>query len=510
MDQHHHPSIHARTDPDLVACISAESGERQTYGALEAASNQVAHWFRGNGYMPGDSVVILCENSSRYYELVWGAHRAGLYYTPVSWHSTAEELSYIVKDSDARALLVSSRFSDIAVAATPMIEPSVERLSLFSSIPGFSDFDAACDQHDTSPITDEVSGREMLYTSGTTGNPKGVKFPLSGTTIETPSPGDWFYQREGYRPGAVVLAPGPAYHASPLLITMAAHRFGATVLVVDKFDAESTLQLIEQYRVTHFGCVPTHFVRLLKLPEAVRRRYDVSSVQWIVHTAAPCPVEVKQAMIEWFGPIIVEVYSGTERVGGSIITSEEWLKHPGSIGRAPNNSAHVVDESTWTECATGETGVIYFESDDDFSYHGDAAKTRSMNSPQGWKTLGDIGHIDADGYIYLTDRKSNVIITGGVNVYPQEAENRLISHPKVADAAVFGIPSDAFGEEVKAAVQLITGEPADNDLEEELISYCKATLSPLKCPRSIDFLEKLPREDNGKLYKQRLLERYGA
>lgn len=504
----HHPSIHAADDPKRPACIAAKSGDILSYAALEAASNQTARLFRDMGLSVGDSIVLFCQNDPRYYEIIWGAHRAGLYYTPVSWHSKPEEIQYIIENAGAKVFLASARFAETAKEALALVSGELSAFSIFGDIDGFDHYEDARGEKSNTPLDDEVSGREMLYTSGTTGRPKGVKFPLTGEPIDYAPMGDLFYKAEGYGPGAVVLAPGPAYHASPLLATLAAHRFGATVLVVDKFDAEEMLQCIEKYRVTHIACVPTHFVRLLKLPEETRKKYDVSSVQWIVHTAAPCPVDVKHAMIDWFGPIILEVYSGTERVGGSLIRCDEWLAHPGSIGKAPNGTAHVVDESTWEELPTGETGAIYFESGEDFAYHGDNEKTKSMYSPQGWKTLGDIGRIDEDGYIYLTDRKSNMIISGGVNVYPQESENRLITHPKVADVAVFGIPNEAFGEEVKAVVQLIDGIEPNDALETELIEYCKAVLSSLKCPRSIDFLDTLPREDNGKLYKKKLLERY--
>ncbi len=504
----HHPSIHAAKTPVQAACIAAASADILTYAELEAASNQTAHLFRKSGLAVGDSVVVFCQNDPRYYEIVWGAHRAGLYYTPVSWHSTPEEIQYTIENAGAKAFIASTRFADTAKEALRLVGDGLAAFSVFGDIEGFAPYEKARAGLPKTPLDDETSGREMLYTSGTTGRPKGVKFPLTGEPIENAQAGDLFYKAEGYGLGAVVLAPGPSYHASPLLATLAAHRFGATVLVIDKFDAEEMLQYIEKYRVTHIACVPTHFVRLLKLPDEVKRKYDVSSVQWIVHTAAPCPVDVKHQMIDWFGPIILEVYSGTERVGGSLIRCEEWLAHPGSIGKAPKGAAHVVDETTWEELPPDEIGVIYFESGEDFAYHGDDEKTKSMLSPQGWRTLGDIGRIDEDGYIYLTDRKSNMIISGGVNVYPQESENRLITHPKVADVAVFGIPNKDFGEEVKAVVQPAPGVTPDDTLEAELIDYCKAALASLKCPRSVDFLESLPREDNGKLYKKKLLERY--
>jgi len=462
---------------------------------------------RSLGLKAGDSVVIFCQNHPRYYELVWGAHRAGLYYTPVSWHSKAEEVAYVIENADAKAFIASSRFTEVAIKTRQLVEKDLKCFSIFASIEGFSSYEEARGQYPSTPIEDETSGREMLYTSGTTGKPKGVKFPLSGDPIDVAPPDDLALVHE-YANSPVVMAPGPLYHASPLMSTRAAHRFGGTVVVIDKFDAEETLELIQKHKVTHMVCVPTHFLRMLKLPQEVRESYDVSSLQMVMHTGAPCPVDTKYAIIDWFGPIIFEVYAGTERVGGTTINSEQWLAHPGSIGRVVEGSAHVVDESTWKELPIGEVGVIYFDSGEEFVYHGDEDKTKSVYSPQGWRTMGDIGRIDEEGFIYLTDRKSNMIITGGVNVYPQESESRLITHPKVADVAVFGIPNEGFGEEVKAVVQPAANVEGNALLAEELIDYCKEVLATVKCPRSIDFAVTLPREENGKLYKQKLIESY--
>lgn len=500
--------MHANKTPEATACILANRSEETSYRALEAATNQIAHLFRSLGLSIGDGIVVMCQNHMRYFELFWAAHRAGLYFTPISWHATAEEARYIIENSEAKAFIASSRFKDVAKDVQKSIGGDLSFLSVLGDVESFTPLEDLAVSHSTTPIADETAGREMLYTSGTTGRPKGVKFPLTGKPIEDTAPDDLSYIAEGYGPGAVVLAPGPLYHASPLMSSRAMHRFGGAVLIIDKFDAEETLRYIEQYQVTHLICVPTHFVRMLKLPDEVRKKYDVSSVTLIMHTGAPCPVETKYAMIDWFGPIIVEFYGGTERVGGALIRSEEWLAHPGSIGRSVMGAAYVVDEETWQPLPTGETGVIYFDTGEEFVYHGDQDKTNAMHSPQGWRTLGDIGRMDEEGYIYLTDRKSNMIISGGVNVYPQEAESRLITHPKVADVAVFGIPNEAFGEEVKAVVQPATGVAAGADLEVELIAYCKEVLAGFKCPRSIDFDPHLPRQDNGKLYKQALKARY--
>ena len=508
MSDQYYLSMHAQQSPGSTACVLAESGEQTSYATLEATTNQIAHLFRNLGLGVGDGIVVMVQNHTRFYQLFWAAHRAGLYFTPISWHSKADEAKYIIENSGAKAFVAAARFAEVAQAANQSLPNDLICLSILGAIEGFDDLEHEMQGCEERPIADETAGRELLYTSGTTGRPKGVKFPLSGQPIAETAPDDLSYSAEGYGPGATVLAPGPLYHASPLMASRAMHRFGGRVLIVDKFDAEAILRYIETYKVTHLICVPTHFVRMLNLPDSVRKKYDVSSVKLIMHTGAPCPIETKHEMIEWFGPIIVEYYGGTERIGGAIIRSEEWLKRPGSIGRSVAGTAYVVDESDWSVLPAGETGVLYFDAGETFSYHDDEEKTQKMHSPQGWRTLGDIGRMDEDGYIYLSDRKSNMIISGGVNIYPQEAENRLVSHPKVADAAVFGIPNEAFGEEVKAVVQPLPGVEAGAGLEAELIAYCKQTLAGFKCPRSIDFSDELPRMDNGKLYKQALKQRY--
>ncbi|MEM9621736.1 MAG: acyl-CoA synthetase [Pseudomonadota bacterium] len=504
----HHPSIHAQRAPDKPAYIMADTGETVTYRELDERSNQAAHLLRGAGLKRGDALVIFAENHARFFELAWGAQRAGLYYIPVSWHLTASEILYIINDAGAKLFVASDRFADTAARVAHELSPSVSRFSLGTGIEGFTSYEAVRDQQPVSPITDESAGQDMMYTSGTTGHPKGVKKPLPEGPIHEVDPIAMMFLAEGYNTEAVTLSPGPLYHASPLHNSMYTHRFGGTGIVIDKFDAETMLQLIERYGIKQMNCVPTHFVRLLKLPQDVRDSYDVSTVELVLHTAAPCPVEVKHRLIDWLGPVVLEYYGGTEGIGGAMIRSEEWLAHPGSIGKSVSGGVHVVDEDNWQELPVGETGVIYFEHAAAFEYHNDSEKTKSVSSPQGWMTLGDIGHVDAEGYIYLTDRKANMIISGGVNIYPQESENRLITHPRVVDAAVFGIPHPDFGEEVKAVVQLAEGESASQDLESDLIAYCKEVLSPLKCPRSIDFRAELPRKENGKLYKRLLKDEY--
>jgi fatty-acyl-CoA synthase len=350
----------------------------------------------------------------------------------------------------------------------------------------------------------------MLYSSGTTGRPKGVRKPLPGTPFGDPSAapvqiaqGIGMY---GVEPASVYLSPAPLYHAAPLVYSMSMHRLGGTVVVMEKFDPRRCLELIERYRVTLAQFVPTMFVRMLQLPKDERERYDVSSLRMVVHAAAPCPVSIKRQMFDWWGPIIFEYYSGTEDIGGTFITPQEWLEHPGSVGR-PMEECHIVGEDG-AELPRGETGVVYFAGGRPFEYHNDADKTASIVNEKGWRTLGDIGYLDEDGYLYLTDRQAHMIISGGVNVYPQEAENVLAGHPAVADVAVIGVPEPEMGESVKAIVQPTEPTAAGSALEQELLAYCRSELATYKCPRSVDFVDELPRDDNGKLYKRLLRDRY--
>jgi acyl-CoA synthetase (AMP-forming)/AMP-acid ligase II len=352
-------------------------------------------------------------------------------------------------------------------------------------------------------------GSEMLYSSGTTGRPKAVRRPLPED-----GRGSWAQKvleyaltaRYGMTESSVYLSPAPLYHAAGVNYTMAVHRVGAASIVMPRFDAEAVLRLIQTHRVTHTQFVPTMFVRLLKLPDAVRDSYDVSSLQCVIHAAAPCPVDVKHRMMKWFGPIIHEYYGGTEGFAGTTIGPAEWLAHPGSVGK-PSTGVHVVGDDG-AEVAVGESGELYFEGGPAFEYFKDPEKTASVSNEQGWRSLGDMGHVDVDGYLYLTDRSTFMIVSGGVNIYPQEAENLLVVHPKLVDAAVFGVPNEEFGEEVKAVVQPADGVSAGPELEAELIAYCRAHLAAYKCPRTIEFDPELPRDPNGKLYKRRIRERY--
>ena len=498
---------HATTRPQDVALIMA-SGQTVTYGQLLERSNRVAHLLHEAGLRRGGAVVLMVPNSPAFFEITWACQRSGLYYTPVNTHLTLEEVEYIVDDSGAKAVFLHADYRAVAAGLAGRNPEVVVRFALGGEVPGYRGYEeaAAGDSADLPP--EPSQGTELLYSSGTTGRPKAVHRPLPGPE------GSWAQaslagslpERYGLDRHAVYLSPAPLYHSAPLNFTMAVMRIGATDVVMERFDAESTLALIERHGVTHAQFVPTMFVRILKLPEAVRHRYDLSSLRCVIHAAAPCPVEVKQQMMEWWGPIIHEYYGGTEGFAGTFIGPEEWLAHPGSVGK-PMNPVHAVDEDG-RELPTGEPGILYFEGGPEFEYHNDPEKTASITHEKGWRTLGDVGYVDDEGYVYLTDRATFMIVSGGVNIYPQEAENVLVLHPAVADVAVFGVPNPEFGEEVKAVVQPVESSRAGPELEEELLSYCRSKLAPYKCPRSIDFEPELPRDPNGKLYKRRLRDRY--
>jgi acyl-CoA synthetase (AMP-forming)/AMP-acid ligase II len=381
---------------------------------------------------------------------------------------------------------------------------------LGGEIAGYLSYEEAISAMPSTRITDEVAGTAMLYSSGTTGRPKGVRRKLEGLPIDTPSPlAALVAALYGFNADTIYLSPAPLYHAAPLAHSLAVHQLGGTVVVMEHFDAEHALKAIETYRANGSQWVPTMFVRMLKLPDEVRLKYDVSSMNSAVHAAAPCPIDVKRRMIEWWGPVIHEYYAGTEGNGYCYVGSADWLTHPGTVGRPVLGEIHICNEHG-DDVPTGEEGTIYFAGATNFEYHKDEKKTAESRHPAhpDWSTLGDVGRLDADGFLYLTDRKAFMIISGGVNIYPQETENILIDHPRVADVAVIGVPNEEFGEEVKAVVQPADWNDAGPALAEDLIAYCRERLSPLKCPRSIDFERELPRHPTGKLYKRLIRDRY--
>ncbi|HEX5266939.1 MAG TPA: AMP-binding protein, partial [Acidimicrobiales bacterium] len=479
-----YPGAIAQQTPDKAAYIMGATGETVTYAELDARSNQVAHLLRARGLRRGDSVAILMENNARYFEVLWAAQRSGLYYTTISSRLTAPEVAYILQDCGASALVTSRSLAEVAreaVAETPAVHT---RLVCLGTVEGFESYEEAVAAQPTAPIDDESEGGDMLYSSGTTGRPKGVRLPLPEGPVGQPSGvyllGVGLY---GLTADSVYLSPAPLYHAAPLRFTMSWMRGGATVVVMEHFDPVELLRLVQAYLVTHIQMVPTMFVRLLKLPEEERRGYDTSSLQVVIHAAAPCPIPVKREMIEWWGPVIHEYYAGTEGNGFTAIDSKDWLEHPGSVGKAILGTIHIVDEDG-TELPPGEAGTVYFEGGATFEYHNDPEKTAASRNDRGWSTLGDVGYLDGDGYLFLTDRKAYMIISGGVNIYPQEAENVLVTHPRVMDVAVFGVPNADFGEEVKAVVQPVDMAMAGPELERELIAYCRSKLADIKCPRS--------------------------
>ncbi|MGN6290896.1 MAG: acyl-CoA synthetase [Sphingopyxis terrae] len=501
-----HPSVHAASSPDKPAVIVAETGETVSYAELDAASNRAAQLFRSHGLKHDDVVAFMLENTPHYYGLTWGAQRAGLRYVCISSRLTQDETDYILENSGAKMLVVSASLASAAL----QLETRIERYSMGGAIAGWTRIEDALAAMPATRIADERAGVDMLYSSGTTGRPKGVKVPLpEEEEIDAPNSLVMLASAAfGINADSIYLSPAPLYHAAPLRWSMTIHRLGGTVVLMKKFDPEAALAAIQHYRCNAAQFVPTHFVRMLKLPAEVRAQYDVSSMKSAIHAAAPCPVPVKQAMIDWWGPVLLEYYAGSEGNGMTFATSQDWLAHKGTVGRAILGTVHIVGEDNETEVPVGEEGAVFFESDNVFEYHDDPEKTASSRNSKGWSTLGDVGKLDADGFLYLTDRKSFMIISGGVNIYPQEIENHLVTHPKVADVAVVGGPHEEMGEEVIAVIQPADMADATDEFRDELGAYARQKLSGVKVPRRIDFMEALPRHDTGKLYKRLLRDQY--
>ncbi|MCH7629459.1 acyl-CoA synthetase [Novosphingobium sp.] len=504
---HYHPSAHARNHPEKPAVIMAD-GRSLTYRELDEASNRFAQLLRARGMQIGDTVAISLENRPEYFSLVWGAQRAGLVFVAISCRLAAPEIAYIAQDSGAK-LLVSSTYLNKVLDEVAALAPSVPQLRLGGV--DAHDLEAELAKMPATPIADERAGGDMLYSSGTTGKPKGVRVPMPEEPAIGAPTSLMMVASEvfGFTPDSVYLSPAPLYHAAPLRWSMGVHRLGGTVVVMDKFDPEHALQLIEKYKITDSQWVPTHFVRLLKLPEDVRSKYDISSLKCAIHAAAPCPIPVKHAMIEWWGPILKEYYAGTEGNGFTFISSEDWLQRPGSVGRVITGIIHICDDNG-DEVPAGQEGQVFFEGGGAFEYHNDPTKTAEATNKHGWTSLGDIGRVDEDGFLFLTDRKSFMIISGGVNIYPQEIESLLVTHPKVADVAVIGAPDPDMGERVVAVVQPADMAEAGPALAAELTEWLNPQLSRVKMPRQIDFREELPREPTGKLFKRLLRDEYKA
>jgi fatty-acyl-CoA synthase len=505
-----HPIAHAASRPDHPAVIMAGSEQQMSYGQMEEAANRFAQLLRARGLAADDAFGVLLENRIEYFTLVWGSQRAGTMLVPISTRLTAPEIAYILNDSGAKLLITSPMFdavlSDIRAAC-----PDLDVLVCDSG--DGEDFAAALGQQPAEPIADQSAGMVMLYSSGTTGRPKGVRpAPPADPAVQAPVPLMGLAMMGAGMPAdgsMVYLSPAPLYHAAPIGWCSVVHRLGGTVVVMEKFDPEAALAAIETYKVTDSQWVPTHFVRFLKLDPQIRTRFDLSSHLRALHAAAPCPVPIKREMIEWWGPIINEYYAGSEGIGMTLVKSEDWLTHPGTVGKAIYGTLHVCGPDG-EEVPAGHDGLIYFENALLPTYHNDPEKTAEAMHPKGWMTLGDIGHVDADGFLYLTDRKSHMIISGGVNIYPQEIENLLVTHDKVMDAAVIGAPCPDLGEKVVAVVQPMDMADAGDTLEQELRDFLAPSLSKIKMPKLFDFRPDLPREANGKLYKRELRDEYAA
>jgi long-chain acyl-CoA synthetase len=502
-----HPSVHAKSHPERAAYIMGGSGEVVTYRQLDERSNQGAQLFRSLGLKTGDVIALFMDNHPRYFEIAWAAQRAGLYYTCISSKLTAGEVEYIVGDCEAKLLIVSPGVGPVA-DELPGLLKGVKLYRVGGAKGPYESYEAARDAMPAEPIPDQTQGSDMLYSSGTTGRPKGVKPALTGAAIDAPSPlGMMLNGIFKFPDPATYISPAPLYHAAPLRWTMSVQRLGGTVVVMEKFDPEACLALIEKYRCDCGQFVPTHFVRMLKLPEEARAKYDVSSMVSAVHAAAPCPIPVKEQMIAWWGPVIHEYYAGTEGNGFCYINAEDWLTHKGSVGRPLIAEVKICGEDG--EALPPRTeGTVYFAGGAPLSYHNAPEKVREGTNQHGWTTLGDVGWVDEEGFLYLTDRKSFMIISGGVNIYPQELENVLIGHPKVADAAVVGAPDEVMGEKVVAVIQPMDWADAGEPLRGELMAYARAQLSHVKSPKVIDFMHELPRHPTGKLYKRLIRDAY--
>ncbi|QTI68976.1 acyl-CoA synthetase [Gordonia polyisoprenivorans] len=508
-----YPGTHALTTPDKPAIIVAETGELRTYSQLDGHSADLAAGLHDLGLRRGDVIAMLSDNAIECFEIYWAAMRSGLYVVAINRHLSPAEVAYIVDDSDARVLFASAGVGELAAAVAPLVDGIERRFAFGGDVEGYQSYDefmAAAGPR----LTEQPRGSDMLYSSGTTGRPKGIRPPLLPISIDQPGDPIVGLMSQAFGIGAddVYLSPAPIYHAAPLKWSGAVHSLGGTVVMMQKFDPQACLTAIEKYSITVAQLVPTMFVRLLQLDEATRLRYDTSSLRLAVHAAAPCPPEVKHAMIDWWGPIILEYYGATEGHGIYFVSTQEWLDKPGTVGKRGLGVAHICDDEG-RELGVGEVGTVYFERESrPFEYHKDPEKTRAAEHPEhpNWTSVGDLGYLDEDGYLFLTDRKAFMIISGGVNIYPQEIENVLTLHPVIFDVAVIGVPHPEMGEEVKAVVQLKEGTQASPELEQELIDYVRERIAHYKAPRSVDFVDELPRTATGKLVKRLLTDKYAT
>jgi long-chain acyl-CoA synthetase len=495
----------AEATPDRTAVIDPD-GRPVSYADLAGTADRYARGLRALGLAPGAAVACLLPNSTEALALYFAALQTGLYFVPMNWRLTAPEVGYILTDSEAAAFVAHERFADVATEAA-----GTQTRFAVGDIPGFTPLTALGAGLAGRPEP-RTSGAPMIYTSGTSGRPKGVRRPLSGADPDTPSfAATWFFWLFGLQPfdDNVHLCCSPLYHTAALNFATISVQLGHPVVLMDRFDPERMIALIERHRVTHTNVVPTHFRRLLALPEKVRGRYDLSCLRAAIHGAAPCPHQDKRRMIDWWGPVVTEYYASTEG-GGTAITAKEWLARPGSVGKAWPGSVVRVLDAEGEDLPPGEPGLVYLRMGNaSFDYHKDEAKTKAARTHDLF-TVGDIGYLDEDGYLYLCDRKSDMIISGGVNIYPAEIESELAGHPAVADVAVFGIPNDDWGEEIKAVVQPAPGTEPTDSLTAELLDFLAPRLASFKLPRSIDYVAELPREPNGKLYKRRLRDPYWA
>ncbi|WAJ45656.1 fatty-acid--CoA ligase FadD4 [Mycobacterium sp. Aquia_216] len=493
------------------AIVLYPSGTVVTFDDLEARANRLAHRFRQAGLREGDSVAILMENNQHFHAVMWAARRSGLYYVPINTHLTAAEAAYIIDNSNAKAIVGSAALQETLTGLAEQLPDGLPELLLIADgdLPGWERYPECVASQPDTPIDDEIEGDLLQYSSGTTGRPKGIKRELPHVPPQD-APG-MMSELVGFwlDPDAVYLSPAPLYHTAPSVWSMTVQAGGITTVVMEKFDAEGALDAIQRHRVTHGQFVPAMFIRMLKLPQAVRDSYDLSSLKRVMHAAAPCPVEIKKQMIDWWGPIVDEYYASSEAHGSTLIFAEDWLTHPGSVGKPMVGGVHILDPDG-NELPPGTVGEIYFEGGYSFEYLNDPTKTAASRDKHGWATVGDIGYLDDEGYLYLTDRRHHMIISGGVNIYPQEAENLLVTHPKVVDAAVFGVPDAEMGQRVVAAVQTAEEADATDLFGEELMTWLRDRLSHFKCPRSIAFEAQLPRTDTGKLYKNGLIEKYSV